>query len=212
LLYEAAEGGAGVLRRLIEDAGALGQVARLGLELCHFDPGTGMDRGNAPGAKERCEAACYDCLMSYRNQTDHKLLDRMAIKDVLMAFAAARVEVSPTAISRDDHLEQLMRQTASELERRWLRFLAARGYRLPTDAGKLIENAGTRPDFFYAGDMLVVYVDGPPHRFPDRAARDHAQQNRLEDLGYLVVRFDDDSETAWETVVHRYPSVFGGNG
>jgi len=209
LFYEAAEGGAGVLHRLIEDGEALQQVARAALELCHFDAETGADRGSAPGARERCEAACYDCLMSYRNQPDHALLDRIAIRDVLMAFATARVDVSPTAISRDEHLEQLMRQAASELERRWLRFLAIRGYRLPTDAGKLIENAGTRPDFFYAGDMLLVYVDGPPHRFPDRAVRDRAQQTRLEDLGYLVVRFDDDSETTWESVLHRYPSVFG---
>jgi Protein of unknown function (DUF559) len=58
-------------------------------------------------------------------------------------------------------------------------------------------------------DMLVVYVDGPPHRFPDRAARDRAQQERLESLGYLVVRFEDDSEDGWERIVQRYPSVFG---
>ena len=211
LLYEAAEGGAGVLRRLIEDSGALGQVARAALELCHFDPETGADRGSAPGSKERCEAACYDCLMSYRNQPDHRLLDRVAIRDMLIAFANARVEVSPTAISRDEHLGRLMRQAASDLERRWLRFLAARGYRLPTDAGRLIENAGTRPDFLYSGDMLVVYVDGPPHRFPDRVERDRVRQTRLEDLGYLVVRFEDDSEAAWESVLHRYPSVFGGS-
>jgi very-short-patch-repair endonuclease len=57
--------------------------------------------------------------------------------------------------------------------------------------------------------MLAVYVDGPPHRFPDRVTRDQAQQGRLEQLGYLVVRFQDDSEAAWETIILRYPSVFG---
>jgi hypothetical protein len=39
--------------------------------------------------------------------------------------------------------------------------------------------------------------------------RDRAQQARLEDLGYLVVRVQNDSEDAWEAVVQRYPSVFG---
>jgi len=34
------------------------------------------------GATEDCEAACYDCLMSYGNQRDHKHLDRKLIKDV----------------------------------------------------------------------------------------------------------------------------------
>ena len=209
LLYEAAEGGAGVLRRLVEDPAALTEVARGALELCHFDPDTGADRGSAPGAKERCEAACYDCLMSYGNQPDHELLDRAAIREVLLALSSARVEASPAATSRDEHLERLMRQAGSDLERRWLRFLSARGYRLPTDAGKLFEAAGTRPDFYYEGDMLAVYVDGPPHRFPDRVARDQAQQGRLEQLGYLVVRFQEDSEGAWEPIILRYPSVFG---
>jgi len=209
LLYEAAEGGAGVLRRLVEDPGALGEVARAALELCHFDPDTGADRGCAPGAKERCEAACYDCIMSYSNQTDHELLDRFAIRDLLLALRSAHVEVSPAATSRDEHLEQLLRQAASELERRWLRFLAARGYRLPSEAGKLFEAAGTRPDFYYDGDMLAVYVDGPPHRFPDRVTRDQAKQAKLEQLGYLVVRFQDDSEEAWEPIILKYPSVFG---
>lgn len=209
LLYEAAEGGAGVLRRLVEDPVALPEVARSALELCHFDPDTGADRGGAPGAKERCEAACYDCIMSYSNQPDHELLDRSAIRDVLLALRSARVEPSPAGTSRDEHLERLMRQAGSDLERRWLRFLSVRGYRLPTDAGKLFEAAGTRPDFYYEGDMLAVYVDGPPHRFPDRVARDQAQQERLEQLGYLVVRFQDDSEAAWDPIIHRYPSVFG---
>jgi very-short-patch-repair endonuclease len=209
LLYEAAEGGAGVLRRIVEDPAALIQVARCALELCHFDPDTGADRGGAPGAKERCEAACYDCIMSYNNQPDHELLDRSAIRDVLLALRSARVEASPATASRDEHLERLIRQAGSDLERRWLRFLSARGYRLPTDAGKLFEAAGTRPDFYYDGDMLAVYIDGPPHRFPDRATRDQAQQQRLEQLGYLVVRFQDDSEAAWEPIILKYPSVFG---
>jgi ATP-dependent helicase YprA (DUF1998 family)/very-short-patch-repair endonuclease len=209
LLYEAAEGGAGVLRRLVEDPAALTEVARGALELCHFDPDTGADRSAAPGAKERCEAACYDCLMSYGNQPDHEFLDRTAIRDVLLALSSARVEASPAATSRDEHLERLMRQAGSDLERRWLRFLSTRGYRLPTDAGKLFEAAGTRPDFYYEADMLAVYVDGPPHRFPDRVTRDQAQQGKLEQLGYLVVRFQDDSEAAWEPIILRYPSVFG---
>jgi hypothetical protein len=83
-----------------------------------------------------------------------------------------------------------------------------RGYRLPTDAGRLFEKAGTRPDFFYGSPHnLAVYVDGPPRDFPDRARRDAEKQRAMEDLGYLVLRFRHDAE--WEPIVKKYPAVFG---
>jgi len=71
LFYEAAEGGAGVLRQLLDDPQALSRVSRRALELCHFDPSTGEDRRRPERATEDCEAACYGCLMSYTNQMDH---------------------------------------------------------------------------------------------------------------------------------------------
>jgi hypothetical protein len=50
LLYESAEGGAGVLRRLLDDPDAFGQIGRTALEVCHFDPDTGEDRGGPEGS------------------------------------------------------------------------------------------------------------------------------------------------------------------
>ena len=71
LMYEASEGGAGVLRQLLEDPAAISAVAEEALRICHFDPKDGADLHRAPGAREDCEAACYDCLLSYYNQIDH---------------------------------------------------------------------------------------------------------------------------------------------
>jgi very-short-patch-repair endonuclease len=207
LFYEAAEGGAGVLRRLVEEAGALPRVARRALDLCHYDPKTGEDLGGPPWRPERCEAACYDCLMSYYNQPDHKLLDRKAIGQFLTALLGARVEAAPTGLSRDEQFERLTRLAASELEKRWLRFLKDRDYRLPSEAAKLFEAAHTRPDFFYVEDKVAIYVDGPPHDHADRQARDAAQQQAMEDLGYIVLRFRHDE--AWEPLLQKYPAVFG---
>jgi hypothetical protein len=147
LLYEAAEGGAGVLRHLAEEPAALERVALKALEICHFDPETGEDRRRAPGALEDCEAACYDCLMSYTNQPDHPVLDRVVLKDYLLSLAGGVVHASPAQGARGDHLEQLMNLTQSDLERRWLALVHDHDYRLPDSAQKLMDTIGCRPDF-----------------------------------------------------------------
>lgn len=201
LFYEAAEGGAGVLRRLVDEPGALAKVASTALELCHFDPGTGDDLKRAKGAAEDCEAACYDCLMSYYNQMDHILLDRHLIGNFLMDLKGASVSLSPNTLSREQHLERLMRLAQSELEKEWLRFIDKKGLRLPTEAQKLITECGTRPDFFYSGEgkRVAVYIDGPAHQFPERQERDRRQEECLEDMGIRVVRFGHMDD--WEKIV-----------
>ena len=207
LFFEASEGGAGALRRLIDDPDALSVIAREALQICHFDPDDGTDLKRAPGQKEDCEAACYDCLMNYGNQWDHPLLDRHAIRDLLLELRDARVSTSPTALLPEEHYKVLDRMAGSELERRWLKFLRDNTLRLPSDAQVLMSDCKTRPDFSYAKENAVVYVDGPPHDFPERQERDRRQEECLEDLGYLVIRFHHQEE--WGGVVDRYPSVFG---
>jgi very-short-patch-repair endonuclease len=206
LFYESAEGGAGVLRQIIERPGAMTQVAKAALELCHFAE-DGTDLRHAPRNTEECEAACYDCLMNYGNQYDHDMLDRQAIRDILLELAGATVNASPVAQTRDDHLDDLLGKAESELERRWVRWLQARGLRLPSDAQKRIDKASTKPDFMYEDRNAVVYVDGPPHDHPDRQHRDARVQEAMEDLGYEVIRFHHEDD--WDEVRMRYPHVFG---
>jgi very-short-patch-repair endonuclease len=207
LFYEAAEGGAGVLRRLVDDPQALGEVAREALRLCHFDPETGDDLRRGPRAREDCEAACYDCLMTYTNQPDHRRLDRQRIRDLLRALTGATVQSSPSPISRAEHLIRLCNQAGSDLERRWLRLLEQRGLRLPSDAQHRIETCGTRPDFLYEAEHVAIYIDGPHHAYPERQQRDHAQETCLENHGYLVIRFV--AEADWPATLAQYPNVFG---
>ncbi len=168
LFYESAEGGAGVLRRLLEDQQALREVAKEALRLCHFDPETGEDLRRAPRAQEDCESACYDCLLTYYNQRDHQLLDRKAIRDFLLLLAQAQTKAAPTEKPRETHLQQLLRQAGSELESQWLCYLEEHGYRLPSHAQQLIADCGTRPDFMYQDYSAAIYIDGPYHDYPER--------------------------------------------
>jgi len=212
LFYEAAEGGAGVLRRLLDDPAAMGRVARRALEVCHYDPETLDDKERASGREDHCEAACYDCLMSYGNQLDHEMLDRQLPEVVgfLADLRQARVESSPTPAARGDHLRRLLTKCESELERQWLSFMNNLDLRLPSDAQVLIDEAATRVDFYYAidgGPEVAVYVDGPVHDTSDKKRTDATQEEALRNLGIMTVRFRYDRD--WDEVVREYSGIFG---
>lgn len=207
LVYEASEGGAGVLRRLVEEPDALTQIARVALELVHFDPTTGADRHRSPRARENCVAACYDCLLSYYNQRDHELLDRHTLLPVLTPWLSGRVHTSPRPIPREEHVARLTRLTDSELERRWLRQVDTLGLRLPDAAQVTLPNLQTRPDFLYQQHMIAIFIDGPHHDAADQRARDIAQEDALVDAGWTPVRFRHDEP--WEPVFEAHRGTFG---
>ena len=98
LAYEATEGGAGVLARLIDDAKAIGVVAHTALELMHF---SNVDKAINAGdptllaEKEACVRGCYRCLLSYFNQPDHEKIDRRSSEVLGLLVDLARGETVP---------------------------------------------------------------------------------------------------------------------
>jgi len=209
LLIESAEGGAGVLRRLVAEPDAVARVARRALEILHVDPVSGEDRGHAEGATERCERACYDCLLSYGNQTSHALIDRHAVVGLLLSLASSATTSGAGGLGRSAQADLLDRFTDSTLEREFLRHLRERGYRLPDRAQVHVPEACARVDLVYdlPTGPVAVFVDGP-HHDDDRARdRDEQAQAQLEDAGWLVLRFWHDGE--WQADLSRFTSVFG---
>jgi Lhr-like helicase len=109
LAYEATEGGAGVLSRLVAEPQALGKVAREALVLMHFEK---VDEAIAAGDAdllvsregESCVRGCYRCLLSYFNQPDHELIDRTSdeAKQMLVDLARGQVVLARTQGRQDE--------------------------------------------------------------------------------------------------------------
>jgi very-short-patch-repair endonuclease len=79
--------------------------------------------------------------------------------------------------------------------------------RLPSVAQKSYPQCGTRPDFAYERQHTVIYVDGPPHDYPERQRRDDAKTAAMEDLGMTVLRFHHQDD--WSTTIACHPNIFG---
>ncbi|MXZ96946.1 MAG: DEAD/DEAH box helicase [Acidimicrobiaceae bacterium] len=201
LVYEAEEGGAGVLKQLVDDPALWSHVAAEALRICHTDPGTRHEDDAGTGEDGACEGACYDCLMSYSNQPDHDLLYRELAVEFLAPF------VTGASFLADAHDATLAEGAESGLEREFLEFLGEHGYRRPDRGQVFFEEARTRPDFVYDDACAVVYVDGPHHDYPERARRDAEQSAAMQNLGFQVIRFGYRDD--WSQIVGDNPAVFG---
>lgn len=207
LFYESAEGGAGVLTRLLSDQQALGRVARRALSICHFAPD---GHGHYQNANEDCEAGCYRCLLSYYNQPEHINIDRRnpELVELLRQLAKAAITTAGDGHSRDDHYQHLLSLSGSPLEKTFLDYLVKQRHHLPDDAQKLLTSFSTRPDFIYRDHNTLVYIDGPHHEQPNQRKLDAVLSAELEDSGFTVIRFGKEP-SSWPVIIANYPDIFG---
>ncbi|MEV0093685.1 protein kinase [Streptomyces sp. NPDC050738] len=232
LFTEAAEGGAGVLRRIQHDKDALSKAARTALEICHFDPETGEDLGG-PTAEEKCARGCYACLLTYANQTHHRRLSRHTARPLLLRLAGAGTEREDRGESRSEQFRRLTpavstapeaspspshsasASTPTSLEADLtalvaagdlLGWLRAKGYRLPDEVNAFVAGAGACPDlaFHLDGAHLAVFVDVPGHTAD--STRDIEAGYRLEENGWDVLRFPTDAD--WDTIANYNAAYF----
>jgi len=198
LFWEGAEGGLGVLRRLVQEPGALAAVARRALEVLHFDPTTGADLRPANDLENGCARACYECLMSYYNQREHRLLNRHAVREALLTLTGSVTQMGDAGRDYETLYRWLRELTdsRSELERTLLDALYRSKRRLPDFAQYGAPGVMTVADFFYEPNVCV-YCDGSVHDEPQQRASDEAIRGELKARGYrvIVIRYDEDMET-----------------
>lgn len=208
LFWEGAEGGLGVLRRLVQEPAVVAAVARKALDVLHFDADSGDDLRPARDPETGCGRACYECLMSYYNQRDHYLLDRHAVRDALMALAGAETLTGDAVRDYEGHYRWLRELTdgRSELERTFLDRLYGAALRLPDLAQYPAPGVMTVPDFFYKPN-ICVFCDGSVHDAPQQKLLDQTIRSDLKGRGYrvIVVRYDSDMNAKFA----EHPDIFG---
>ena len=190
LMWEAAEGGVGIWERLAADPGSFSDLAREALRLLHFDPDTGEE---IEAWRERCSAACYDCLLSYSNQPDHRFLDRFVIRDYMLSLSRAVVVIEQSGRTYDEQYRWLLERydPASSFERDFLKVLYDNRRRLPDRTQYRPEKEiAVQTDFYYERDGrpgVCIFIDGPHHDLANQQARDQEVRSALEDRGFRVV-------------------------
>jgi Lhr-like helicase len=165
LLYEATEGGAGVLTRLVTDPTAVATVALRALRIMHFDlpdplvgPLDPATLADTPGTA--CVAACYRCLMSYFNQPDHELIDRRdeAAQSLLVRLTRATTR---DLGARPNERRSVRPPPPDPLLARWLEQLQSRDLPLP-DSTPLLLGDTALPTVWRSHYVATLFEENPP--------------------------------------------------
>ena len=203
LLYEATEGGAGVLTRLVSQETTLADVARKALQIMHFAVGDDSLPESPAGLLDQpeadCVAACYRCLMSYYNQPDHESLDRRDgdARAMLLRLAGARTGTVPGRRFTQTLSEFI---TVSEdltvsVKNQWRAEAQRRG--IPAHDPKPLLAGEHSVHRVWRTHYVAALVD----------ETDLPALQPLEDLGFEVIQFEDSAD--WRAAFARLASALG---
>ncbi|MBI5780609.1 MAG: DEAD/DEAH box helicase [Rhodocyclales bacterium] len=204
LFYEATEGGAGVLARLVSEADALARVAQAALRLMHLDvPDDLATLRQTPPADLQdvpdtaCVAGCYRCLLSYYNQPDHELLDR---RDEHARRILWRLACSETLLRENTPPQSPVGAEADANEAKgwqaiWRQAFASETSDLPPPV--TAEHAGS-PLLHWPEHYVAVALPDTPRDL----------QTEWEDRGYTFVRFGEEHAT-WPHAFKKLSKLLG---
>lgn len=188
LFYEATEGGAGVLSRLVTESDKVAEVAREALRIMHYlDEGSALpdDPLGLTNVDPSCVAACYRCLMSYYNQPDHEIIDRRdrKVKELLWRLARSTVERRAVRPSERPAQRPSAPPGSNPVLVRWHELAKARELPAP-DREPLVEGEARLP-LVWRAQYVVAAFGGVPA----------ALVGKLVDRGFEVIMFENDEST-----------------
>lgn len=195
LFYEASEGGAGVLSRIIKNSASLRAIAKKALEIAHYDYHNGdtaekllaeydekLQKGDAA-----CETGCYNCLLSYYNQPDHELIDRRSSTVVKFLTELARCKEADAEAPQSN---------ARGLTAEWLAKINALELRGPDETN--ITNGGIRADALYRSNLTLITI----------GKANSETREKAEAMGYRLIEFTEEP-SEWPAQFAANMSVFG---
>lgn len=207
LFYEATEGGAGVLTRLVAETERLAEVAKSALEIMHFDLSNGLPTVattliDQPGTA--CVAACYRCVMSYFNQPDHEQLDRRDgdARALLLRLARGRLVGLDTPVTRGA-TKSPATFAGGNLASTWRTYVRERELPSPDSEPLVIDAASSGRSA--SGAVPLVWRG---HYVAALFAEDGAVAAALENKGFEVVVLGE-SEAAWNESASRLAKLLG---
>ena len=196
LIYEAGEGGSGVLRDIVKNPEAIGKIARQALELMHYDVEQ-VDEINADeleqyDTKTDCVNGCYGCLLSYYNQPEHALINRRdpyALRFLAALTRARRAEsviVESKSKNEDEELNTMDR---------FAKWATENGYLVPDQCPKVFKRLNLSFDGAYSMMRCCISFKAVPQE----------DIEALEDFGWQVIDLSD--ENAWLETMIRHPEL-----
>jgi superfamily II DNA/RNA helicase len=200
LFYEATEGGAGVLTRLVTEPKRLAEVAHEALNIMHFDLSGGLPQTAAQLVDKpdtQCVASCYRCVMSYFNQPDHERLDRrdQDARRLLLRLAHGQLILRETATARRSTQPPPDLGAVDELDSAWLAY--ARKHGLPSpDTDPLVIDEQTVALVWRNHYVAALYTENG------------TLTTKLESKGFEVVVLGE-TETAWAEPTKKLAAFLG---
>lgn len=193
LIYEAGEGGAGVLRNIVEKPSSLQEIADQALRLMHYEKleGQPWDADQLIDNKDSCIAGCYECLLTYHNQPEHAFINRKdpAALHFLAALAnGGTTESTPTT-------EEENKVPAAGFEK-FLEHLSLEQIVLPDAQPKQFKRLGLTFDGAYTTKRTCLTC----------SALSEEDKEALEEIGWNLIEISEPEN--WDNLIKNNPDVF----